>query len=293
MQRREATTIALVSSCLFAACGGGGGGTTSVPPSPPRAGYDARFTVTVPNATAASAKRLPRYLSAATRSLAIDVSYASATPTTTVANVTPGAAGCTAGTSGTTCAVDVTVQPGAQQFAVRAYDGRDATGNLLGTTVLAAPASSGAPVVDVDVTLDGVVHAIVLTLQGGPFTAGTPGTRTLLVTASDADGNTIVAPGNFSPAIVLSASDAAVRLSATTVSSPATVVTATYDGTPGAHTTLVAVAGSASTIGTTLTAVGTSTPPPSPSPSPTVAPTAVPTGAPVPSPSPTVLFTVN
>lgn len=293
MQRREATTIVLVSSCLFAACGGGDGGTTSVPPSPPRTGYDARFTITVPNASTASAKRLPRYLSAATRSLAIDVSYASGTPTTTVANVTPGAGGCTTGTSGTTCAVDVTVQSGAQQFAVRAYDGRDATGNLLGTTVLAAPASSGAPVVDVDVTLDGVVHAIALSLQGGPFTAGTPGTRTLLVTASDADGNTIVAPGNFSPAIVLSASDAAVRLSATTVNTPATVVTATYDGTPSAHTTLVATAGSASTIGATLTAVGASTPAPSPSPSPTAAPTAAPTGAPVPSPSPTVLFTVN
>lgn len=281
MQRREAIMVALVSSCLFAACAGGGGGSSSVPAAPQRSSYDARFTVTIPAPSVSSSKRAPRYLSPSTRSLAIGVSYPSAAASTTVANLTPGSPGCTSAAAGTTCTIDVTVQNGAQQFVVRAYDAVNAGGNLLGTTALAVPAGTGAPVVDVTVTLDGVVHAIVLALQGGPFTPGAAGTRTLLVTASDADGGTIVAPGNFSPPIVLSASDGAVRLSPSVVTSPGTTVTATYDGTPAAHTTLAATAGTS--VGATLTAVGTPTP----------APTAAPTTAPVPSPSPTVLFTVN
>jgi hypothetical protein len=274
MHRRGAASfIVLVSSCVFAACGGGGGNASSVPAAPQAGTYDARFQIFVPSATQPSSRaRSPRYLSPSTRSLAIDVAYVSGAPATTIANVAPGFPGCTTTTQGTTCDVEVAVNVGAQRFTVRAYDAANGSGALLGTTTLAVPAAApGQSVVDVDITLDGVVRTVTLALSGGAFTPGLAATRTLTVTASDADGNAIVAPGNYTPPIALTTSDSDVTLSTTTVTSPSTVVTATYDGAATARTTVSAILGTTTTSApVTLPLVGGGATTPTPAPSPTV-----------------------
>lgn len=298
MERWNLAALAMLMMCSVAACGGGGGGSASAPfgSASTSGAFSAHFDIVVPGASPAADRRAPRYLSAATKSIGIDVGYGGAAVSGTTADVVPGAPGCESTTAGVRCSVAVTVFPGALTFVVRAYDALAGRGAVLGLSSVAVPDAKGQPVVDVPVVLNGVVRSIALSLVGGPFQSGTPGARTLVVGAKDADGYTIIEPGAYDTPIMLSTSNAAVRLAPTTVSAPAATVVAQYDGTP---TTTVAVTAStggsaASTTVATLLVLGSGAPPsagPSPTPSPTSTPSATPT--PSPTASPTVIIRVH
>ena len=290
MTRRTLGAGILVFSTLVA-CGGGGGGTGSVsPPSTVARSASAAFTFTIPLASASSAGRKPRYVSPATRSMIVGVTYTALPRTVTIANFDASAPGCSVTSSGLACVVIVATQDGAQTFVLTAYDGRDGSGNALSTATIPVPPMTGDRT-DVPVTLDGIVRTVTFSLQG-TFVQGVPATLPLLVIAKDAAGATIVSPGAYTVPLALRNSDAAgsFTLSTASVPGPGAGVTLSYNGASSPGTVISAQTGAAS-IGFVSVGFGASpgpTPTPSPTASPTVAPTATPSGSPAtPTPTPT------
>jgi len=230
-------TLALVAiAALLAGCGGGGSmpgvvtrplAQATVQPSP-KAPQDVSvsFTIVVPTASGAHARRVPNYVSASTQSASIAVG--SATPTTV---------NCT-----TTCSGTVSAPVGSDTFTVNLYDATNGGGSLLSTgtltqTIVASTANS------VNVTFNGVVASLAVAIANvvSPGTAGSVG---VTVNALDADGNTIVGPGVYVNAsgtpvtIALSNSDTSGNstLSQTSITQPTTGIelnyTAAFDANP-------------------------------------------------------------
>ena len=185
-----------------------------------------QFTIVVPTASGAAARRVPNYVSASTKSATIAVG--SATPTTV---------NCT-----TTCSGTVSAPVGSDTFTVHLYDAQNGAGNLLSTgtltqTIVANTANS------VNVTFNGVVASLAVAIANvvSPGTAGSVG---VTVNALDADGNTIVGPGVYVNAsgnpvtIALSNSDTSGNsaLSQTSITQPTTGIelnyTAAFDANP-------------------------------------------------------------
>lgn len=212
---------------VLAACSGGSGGSTI-----PAAGSfsqhtsSAVFSISIPARTANA--RAPRYISPNTQSLTISVNGAS-TPAVTQ-NVTPGSTGCTSSGASITCSVSVTAPVGNDTFAVTLFSGTNASGSQLATGSVTATVGSNPT--SVDITLDGVVDSVALSLADASPYAGSPATIAVSVTAKDASGATIISPGGYSQPITLSDSDASghTQLSATTITDPSTSVTLNYDG---------------------------------------------------------------
>ncbi len=136
--------------------------------------------------------------------------------------------------------------PGNATFVFSLYDAPGATGKLLGGGTATAAVLAGSPFT-VAVTLDGVVNSVTVTLSNS-FVAGSSGSASVVVAAKDPDGNTIIAPGNYTSPITLTNSDTTgtYKLSATTVNGPTDVITLTYNG--GAVTTPATIAPSANGI---------------------------------------------
>ncbi|HTU70890.1 MAG TPA: hypothetical protein VMF11_11290 [Candidatus Baltobacteraceae bacterium] len=244
---RNLASVALVA--LLAGCGGGGS-TPSLPvqsvaspaPQPTQQSPQSvkvSFNIIVPTASGASARRVPNYVSASTKSASIAVG--SAMPTTV---------NCTA-----TCSGTVSAPVGSDTFTVNLYDATNGTGNVLSTgaltqTIVANTANS------VNVTFNGVVASLSIVL-GASGTAGTPALIPVSVNALDADGNTIVGPGVYVNAsdkpltIALSDSDpsGATALSQTSLTQPTSGITLTYTG----------LAITSSTIGGSAAGITTST----------------------------------
>src|SRR5437588_550744 len=99
----------------------------------------------------------------------------------------------------------------------------DASGSTLATTSVTKTITAGAAN-SLDITLGGVVSTIVL--SPNPMVAAADGathTFTLTITAKDASGATIIAPGNYSSPITLAASgdpNGAIQLSSSLVATP-------------------------------------------------------------------------
>ncbi|HTU70225.1 MAG TPA: hypothetical protein VMF11_07865 [Candidatus Baltobacteraceae bacterium] len=236
--------LALVAiAALLAGCGGGGStpGVVTRPlaqatgqPSP-KAPQDVSvsFTIVVPTASGAHARRVPDYVSASTKSATIAVG--SATPTTV---------NCTA-----TCSGTVSAPVGSDMFTVNLYDATNGTGELLSTgtltqTIVANTANS------VNVTFNGVVASLAISLASSTVTPGIAGSDGVTVNALDADGNTIVGPGVYVNAsgtpvtIALSNSDASGNstLSQTSVTQPTTGIELNYTAAFDANPTISAAA---------------------------------------------------
>ena len=304
---RAGGAVALALSALVA-CGGGGGGVTSPAGSPRSSSFDARFRITIPVASSSGHARAPRFLSPAMRSIAVDVVYGgTSTPTSTVvADLAQGAPGCDVVPGGVSCAVDVSVFTGATALVVRAFAAPGGQGALLGRASLLVPTAVAGSIVDVSLTLNGVVAGITLSIAGGSFAPGQPGSRPIVLTALDAGGNVIVAPGGYDTPIVLTSSDSAVTLSSApgqptsgsiTIPGPTSTLTATYNGAPTARTVLTATTGSGSASATatvSIVVVGTGTPgPPTPTATPAATATPVPTATPVATAVPTATPTAS
>jgi hypothetical protein len=185
--------IAFMLIVLLAACGGKSGGGPPLPvatatPGPSSTSspqsVSVAFKIQLPTAQGAAKRRNPQYVSTKTASAAITV-----TPSGGSAG-SPTVINC--GT--TTCSGTVQAAVGSDTFAVNLYDAANGGGNLLSTgsatqTIVANTANS------VNVTFNGVVAS--LTLTAPQVTPGTAGTATIAFAALDADGETIVGPGDY------------------------------------------------------------------------------------------------
>jgi hypothetical protein len=264
--------------CLLAlaaaGCGGGGGGGSSsvlppAPVSPSTPGSSAptavAFTIAIPTATASSARRAPRYVSAATKSLVVTTDNVHA-----VVNCT------------TVCSGTLQMTPGTHTFSLALYDALDGAGHVLSSGTTSAAIVAGQPNT-VLVTFGGVVASVSVAVTPATLRAGTPADAAVAVVAKDAAGYAIVGSDAFAQPIVLANADAsgATSLSTTAVTSPSTAVTLHYTGASMATTQVTAsVPGTSVAAGSATVSVATATPPPTPAPTATPAPTPVPTAAP-------------
>ncbi len=251
-------SAALAVTAAVAAAGCGGGNASALTPGTVRsaASIPVTFTIALPQRSGAAHVRVPRYVSASTKSATVSVTPAGGTASA------PVVIAC----STTACSGTVNAPVGSDTFAVKLYDGANGTGHLLSmgtvTQTIVLDAANR-----VNVTFDGVVASLALGLAPSHVPSGTPASVTVDVSARDADGNTIVGPGRYVDAsgapldIALSDSDTspATSLSRTSVSAPATSVTLRYDGATGiTGATVGASARGVASVSAVLT-IGTAT----------------------------------
>jgi streptogramin lyase len=175
-------------AAMLAGCGGGTGGTLTPPPrSVTNAASSVTLNIVVPSAAStSSARRAPRYVSAATKSATVTITPAGgAAGAPTVVNCALN-----------TCSGTITAPVGSDTFDVQLYDQTGGTGNVLsrGSTVQTVVANQTN---NVNLTFDPVVKTIKLALVTASLPAGTAATDTLNITAQDAQGMIIVGPGKY------------------------------------------------------------------------------------------------
>ncbi len=209
---------AVFIAVLAAGCSGGGSGTSATPPvnTQPSKGT-ASVTFTMHWGTGSSAvRRNPRYVPATARSVSVSVNggtpqYLNAPATTLV--------------------IDAPV--GTDTFAFATYDAQNGQGNVLSrASVTQTVVLGGANTVTA--VLNGVVTSVAISLSNPAPNAGVPATVNVNVAAKDADGNTIVGPGDYSTPIQLSIRDSTssgtLSLSTNSLPNSATTATLTYNG---------------------------------------------------------------
>jgi len=211
---RVVVSAALVS--LLSACSGGGA------PSAPSnfqntTAQMAQVTFTINwNAGTQSAARTPKYLPATTRSVGVSVN-----------------GGTTQFLNAPASSIVVDAPVGTDTFTITAFDDQNGQGNVLSrasvTKVIVAGAAN-----TVAAVLNGVVASVTVSLSNPSPNAGVPATVNVNVSAKDADGNTIVGPGDYSVPIRLTVNDPSasgtLALSTGTLPNAATTATLTYNG---------------------------------------------------------------
>ena len=229
---------AVLIAVLAAGCSGGGGGTSATPPvgSQPSDKGTASVTFTMHWGTGSSAvQRTPRYVPATARSVSV-----------TVNGGTPQYLNAPA----STIVIDAPV--GTDTFVFQTYDEQNGQGNVLSRATVTQTIVLGAAN-NVSAVLNGVVASVTISLSNPAPNAGVPATVNVNVAAKDADGNTIVGPGDYSVPIHLAVSDSTnsgtLALSTNNLQNPATTATLTYNGgtlnsgLPGGPTATVVASG--------------------------------------------------
>ncbi|NNM99473.1 MAG: hypothetical protein HKL91_06730 [Candidatus Eremiobacteraeota bacterium] len=208
----------LVAVTALAGCGGGGTSTSLPPANSPSSGSthpSAAMTFRFPAPSTASNARSPKYLSPNTTSVTITITAVNgvppspAIPPTTIA-VAPGQGSCTAVVSGGfSCTATVGAVAGNDTFLIQAYD---SSGTLLSSGSLTVAVNpTGTTTVATPLVLGGVTTAASIATpapgvqaDGSAFNAtqstwippvdGTARTLTIVISAADASGSTIVGP---------------------------------------------------------------------------------------------------
>ena len=219
-----------VLGIAVAGCGGGAGSSAPAPahtPSP--ATVTVMFRIVVPTAASNKLRRVPAYVSPATESASITAApFGGSAGTPVVVNCT------------SVCTGQIAAPVGSDTFTVGLYAGPNATGNLLSTGTLAQTIVANVAN-DVNLTFNGVVASIQLSLSPGTVTAGVPSVNGVTVNGLDASGNVIVGPGVYVSStgtpigITLSDSDqlgypGRTTLSTTEVTQPTSGITLSYNG---------------------------------------------------------------
>jgi streptogramin lyase len=211
-------SAAVLIGALAAGCSGGGSSGSAVPRPGAAKTVMASVTFTM-NWTApvpASVKRNPRYVPATARSVSV-----------TVNNGTPQFLNAPA----STIVIDAPV--GTDTFSFATYDAQNGQGNVLSRAsvtknIVLAAANT------VTAVLNGVITSLSISLSNPAPNAGVPATVNVNVSGRDADGNTIVGPGDYSTPIRLSIQDdtnsGTLSLSTTDLPNSATTATLTYNG---------------------------------------------------------------
>ena len=200
---RRLSFIALVF--LAAGCSGGGGGSASLPAgsvnAPVTGGAsggtaNAQVQILIPAPTTVASSRRAQYISSSTQSLV----FAPATGNPIVVPLTPTSPGCSAGTNGTTCTVNVPLPVGAnQQFLVSTFASTDGSGTALSVTKVTQSIVAG-QVNPIALTLFGVPKTVTLTAQTAAIPSVAATSIPVTVTVKDASGSTIVGNSSFSDA---------------------------------------------------------------------------------------------
>jgi virginiamycin B lyase len=209
---------AVLIAVLAAGCSGGGGAKSVTPPTgsqPSKGTASVTFTMHWGDGTMA-VRRNPRYVPATARSVSV-----------TVNGGTPQYLNAPA----STIVIDAPV--GTDTFDFATYDDQNGQGNVLSrASVTQSIVLGGANTVTA--VLNGVIVSLRITLSNPAPNAGVPATVNVNVSGRDADGNTIVGPGDYSTPIRLSISDdtnsGTLSLSTTTLPNSSTTATLTYNG---------------------------------------------------------------
>jgi len=204
---------------LAAGCSGGGGSSPATPATtqqqPNKGTASVTFTMKW-NDTTQAVRRSPRYVPATARSVSV-----------TVNGGTPQYLNAPA----TTIVIDAPV--GTDTFVFQTYDDQNGQGNVLSRASVTKAIVLGAANT-VAAVLNGVVSSVTISLSNPAPNAGVPATVNVNVTARDADGNTIVGPGDYSVPIHLAVNDSTnsgtLSLSTTTIPNSSTTATLTYNG---------------------------------------------------------------
>src|SRR5580658_1990106 len=197
-----------VTACGALLAGGGGGGRSSVPATGSQAPQQTAkvpvtFRIDVPTQAASAKARSPRYISPATTQLSINIEQdeteVNGYPVTV--GLTPTSGGCTSSLASTYCQLTVTLALGSYTATLTA---EDAT-----STALSSAQSIAFTVVDnatnvIAIVLSGIPHSLqiasgaygVVGSGSAGFTLYGVAPQPVIVTALDADGNTIVGPGS-------------------------------------------------------------------------------------------------
>jgi streptogramin lyase len=213
--------------------------TASAAPTATPAGANVAFTIAVPPASAASSARAHRLdVSASAQSVTVAIG----STVLATGNVAAGSPACTSGPSTRTCTIAVVAPPGSDTFVITAYDAPNGTGNVLasGSVTLIAPPPGSAPATAA-VTLNGTIARIALTIANPYPPVGTATTSPVVVTAYDADGNTVIGAYDAPVALTDADTSGATTLSPQSLGSSSSVATLGYSGAvPFISTTLTA-----------------------------------------------------
>jgi hypothetical protein len=290
----------VAAAAAMVACGGGSGGSgvalnpsaqsqqsTSVPggivlqtmsePAKrkhPKKG-ELKIELRIPRTKRGHHKFRPGYISAATESMAVTDSNAA----TQIFNLTPGSPGCSTTSGYVTCDVSAFFPSGEQTIGVTLYDQTGAQGNALSTATTTANIVAGS-ITYISVTLEGVVASAVIRIDGQTTASVPEGVATTLpltVSAYDADGHLIIAPGGYDATTPVTLTDSdtsgATSIAPTSISGPGVGATLSYNGGNISSAIVTAkVGGSAQANPVTLMVVATASPTPSPTPAPQVSP---------------------
>jgi hypothetical protein len=263
---------ALAAAPLFGCGGGASSGSSLITSSGGSKQIAASFTIRIPAKTQ-SASRSLQFVSPSTQSVTVIAIYGDTTPVIpAVVDTTPTSTDCVLQSDGSRlCTVVVEIIRGATGLNITAYDQPEGQGQVLARTTVAIPQTNG-DIVNVAITLGGVVSRFSLALAGGAFTPGIGGAKIVTLSAFDYDGDLIVAPGDYDSPIQLNSSDPSVTVFPNVVSNPAQTITAVYDGTMNSSASITAYL-SSNTLGVqAVRAVGsgpaTPGPPPSGTPNP-------------------------
>jgi virginiamycin B lyase len=249
MHTRRLAALAIIGA--LSACSGGGGGGSSITP-PTGGGGSATQTVPVTftmnwnSGSVSSITKRPAYVPATARSVSVSVN--GSTPQYVNAPAS-------------TIVIDAPV--GTDTFVFATYDSQNGAGNVLSRASVTQAIVAGAANA-VTAVLNGVVASLQVSLSNPSPNAGVPATVNVNLAAKDADGNTIVGPGDYSTPVHLAVNDSTnsgtLSLSTNNVPNSATTATLTYNGgtlnsgLPGGPTaTIVATATGVSTVSTAFT----------------------------------------
>lgn len=184
-------------AAMLTACSGGHSNLVPQAPngSKPSASGNAKakLVVKIPKAQNASSTRKRTYISPSTQSIGFNYrdTLTNSEHQEQFANVTPGSPGCTSDANGTTCTLTFGASAGEVFYTVKAYDGQNGSGNALGYADATATivANQDNPF---NITLDGVVSKIDMSLENASIPAGAPVDDPIAVSLYDADNNLIV-----------------------------------------------------------------------------------------------------
>jgi len=214
-----------VSCAALAACSGGGSVPHASPPMPTttQAIVPGHATIIIPTRTAASQRHI-RFVSASAVSLALSVNGSAPV----YADVSATSPNCTTGASGRSCIIPVSAPAGSVLFGGALFDAPNGAGNVLAAGTATQTVVIGVPF-SVGLALSGLIANVTITV---PQIDIGPTSVPVVVTAKDADGNTISGSAPYPTPITLTNSDATgtLALSSTTVNSPNDRITLVYTG---------------------------------------------------------------
>ena len=240
---RAASVLALCFA--LTACGGGGSGTHAVVPpsaasSAPSGSQREAVTVriAIPAPAAAGKLRSPKYISASTASIQLNVSGPNSASASAEIDVN------TTTCPSAVCSLTVSAPVGSDTFSITTYDapgGASGSGHVLSTVTQPATVVLHAANT-FNFTLGGVTARVKVTLDNAYLPTGVPGSATATIAVLDAGGNQIL--GTYQNPVTLSAGSGAVTLAKTTFPDSSVATTAvTFSGNSRAAVSIAATDG--------------------------------------------------